>query len=57
VKDPWSSPVSAAKAALDRIQDAGQRLDLVEMQSAAKDFEDAIQQLSRVVLAVKEAGE
>lgn len=57
MKDPWSSPVSAAKAALDRIQDAGQRLDLVEMQSAAKDFEDAIQQLSRVVLAVKEAGE
>jgi hypothetical protein len=46
--DRWTSAVSEAKAALERIQDAGQELDFAEMESAASDFENAMQALSDV---------
>lgn len=46
--DRWNAAVSDARSALDRIQESAQNLDLGEMESAASDFENAMQDLANV---------
>ena len=46
--DRWQSAVSAGREALERMQEAGQELNLDELESAASDFESAMQDLADV---------
>lgn len=46
--DRWTNAVSAAQGALEAITDAAQQLDMDALESAASDFESAMQDLANV---------
>ena len=46
--DRWMTAVEEAKAAMERINDSAQEMDFNEIESAASDFENAIQELANV---------
>lgn len=46
--DRWSNAVSAAQAALEAINEAAQQLDMDAVETAASDFESAMQELADV---------
>jgi hypothetical protein len=46
--DRWQSAVNAAREALERMRESGQELNLDELESAASDFENAMQDLADV---------
>jgi type VI protein secretion system component VasK len=46
--DRWQSAVNAAREALERMRESGQDLNLDELESAASDFENAMQDLADV---------